>query len=387
VTAWTPLDDPRIEALVSWSVGDERPDVPAALASLADAPPRPECAVALGGVAAKAYERLPGVGARDERLGHAVVAVLGGLAQPARPSSSAFRTAPATSVRARRSGRPSTLLDATPRADRARRQSARSTSLGCACPSGRSRRCSRRPPTCGVRTAWLGADARASKPAAAARASAGEHACLAAERKRLQAGLTSLRAELDVELLRGTPVTLEQWVVRWFSDPLRSAAVRRMIWAFDDVPALPTEDGLRDVGGEPVEAPATALVALQRRLGGTRVPSTGGKWFRAERLRLTDVNGVPLDLRVYVTPAGGDVNLPGWPGALVVGVERDTDGTLAATDSPAVTAAGVSPQKDLGGYRLHRQLWPVEQLDGGVDEVVETVVAGAGATGLLRPSR
>jgi hypothetical protein len=129
------------------------------------------------------------------------------------------------------------------------------------------------------------------------------------------------------------------------------------------------------------------VVALQRRLGGTRVPSTGGKWFRAERLRLTDVNGVPLDLRVYVTPAGGDVNLPGWPGALVVGVERDTDGTLAASDSPAVTAAGFPRQKDLGGYRLHRRLWSVEQLDDGVDEVVETVVAGAAATGLLDLAR
>src|SRR4051812_28635839 len=30
--AWTPLDDPRVEALVSWSTGDERPDVAAALA-------------------------------------------------------------------------------------------------------------------------------------------------------------------------------------------------------------------------------------------------------------------------------------------------------------------------------------------------------------------
>src|SRR3954470_24808982 len=76
--AWTPLDDPRVEALVSWSVG-EQPDVAAALASLADMPPRPECAAALGGVAAKAYERVPAVGARNERLGHAVVAVLGGL--------------------------------------------------------------------------------------------------------------------------------------------------------------------------------------------------------------------------------------------------------------------------------------------------------------------
>ena len=44
-----------------------------------DAPPRPECATALGGVAVKAYERVPRVGARDEHLGNAVVAVLGGL--------------------------------------------------------------------------------------------------------------------------------------------------------------------------------------------------------------------------------------------------------------------------------------------------------------------
>ena len=75
----SPLDDPRVEALVAWAAGDERPDVAAALASLNDAPPRPECATALGGVAVKAYERVPRVGARDEHLGNAVVAVLGGL--------------------------------------------------------------------------------------------------------------------------------------------------------------------------------------------------------------------------------------------------------------------------------------------------------------------
>jgi len=77
--SWSPLDDPRIEALVAWAAGDEQPDVGAALASMHDAPPRPECATALGGVAAKAYERIPCIGARHEHLGHAVVAVLGRL--------------------------------------------------------------------------------------------------------------------------------------------------------------------------------------------------------------------------------------------------------------------------------------------------------------------
>src|SRR3954468_1346603 len=76
---WSPLDDPRVEALVSWAAGDERPNVSAALASLGDAPPRPECATALGGVAVRAYERVPRVGARDEHLGNAVVGVLSGL--------------------------------------------------------------------------------------------------------------------------------------------------------------------------------------------------------------------------------------------------------------------------------------------------------------------
>src|SRR3954469_24947278 len=76
---WTPLDDPRVEALVAWSAGDERPDVAAALASLTDMPPRAECAVALGGVAVKAYERVPRTGARDERLRNAGGGILGGL--------------------------------------------------------------------------------------------------------------------------------------------------------------------------------------------------------------------------------------------------------------------------------------------------------------------
>src|SRR3954447_5674931 len=68
---WTPLDDSRVEALVAWAAGDEHADVAAALASLTDMPPRPECAVALGGVAVKAYERVPRVGAGHEPLGHA----------------------------------------------------------------------------------------------------------------------------------------------------------------------------------------------------------------------------------------------------------------------------------------------------------------------------
>ena len=115
-----------------------------------------------------------------------------------------------------------------------------------------------------VRTSWLGTDGRprASRPAAAAKASAGERARLERERRRLQAELTGLRAELELELLRAEPMTVEQWVARWFSDPLRAAAARRMIWCFDEVPALPTPDGVRDVEGEPVQLAAVEFVAL-----------------------------------------------------------------------------------------------------------------------------
>src|SRR4051794_39593950 len=114
--AWTPLDDPRVEALVSWSAGDERPDVAAAIASMTDMPPRPECAVALGAVAVKAYERVPGVGARDERLGHAVIAVWAAWARPVPPSSSASATEPVTCVPGRESTPHSRLGGVTPRA-------------------------------------------------------------------------------------------------------------------------------------------------------------------------------------------------------------------------------------------------------------------------------
>src|SRR4051812_15440438 len=97
----SPLDDPRVEALVAWAAGDERPDVAAALASLKDAAPRPECATALGGVAVKAFERVPRVGARDEPLGNAVVAVLAGWAPPGRSSSNGCGRGPAACALAR----------------------------------------------------------------------------------------------------------------------------------------------------------------------------------------------------------------------------------------------------------------------------------------------
>ena len=115
-----------------------------------------------------------------------------------------------------------------------------------------------------VRTSWLGPDGepRAGRPAAAEQASAGERDRLAAERKRLQAELTALRAELESELLRCQPMTIEQWVARWFSDPLRATAARRMIWSVEDRPALPTPDGLRDVSDQPVKASADALLTL-----------------------------------------------------------------------------------------------------------------------------
>jgi hypothetical protein len=262
---WTPLDDPRVEALVSWSAGDEQPDVAAALASLTDMPPRPDCAVALGAVAVKAYERVPRVGARNERLGNALVAVLGrlgasGAAELERLWDRTGYVRPRARIRAalavaRRDAARGHGIAAVRSRDEPRASVAVGAVEAVLTPSPDMRR---------VRTTWRGADGRvrASRPAAAARASAGEHARLAAERKRLQAELTSLRAELDVELLRGTPVTLEQWVARWFSDPLRGAAARRMIWAFDDVLALPAEDRLRDVGGEAVESRTTALVTL-----------------------------------------------------------------------------------------------------------------------------
>ena len=261
----SPLDDPRVEALVAWAAGDERPDVAAALASLKDAPPRPECATALGGVAVKAYERVPRVGARDEPLGNAVVAVLGGLGGAGAVELERLWG---------RTGylRPRARIEAALKL--ARRAATRGEGLAAVTAGGASgvhvpmngveAVLQPSPDMRRVRTSWLGPDGepRAGRPAAAEKASAGERDRLAAERKRLQAELTALRAELDLELLRCQPMTIEQWVARWFSDPLRAAAARRMIWSVDDRPALPTPDGLRDVTDQPVSASADALVTL-----------------------------------------------------------------------------------------------------------------------------
>src|SRR4051812_9353662 len=86
-----------------------------------------------------------------------------------------------------------------------------------------------------------------------------------------------------------------------------------------------------------VHAVAAALTTL---LPGAVAKSASGSEFVARRLRLPEVAGAPLFIRFYASPAGSGLTLPGWPDGLIVGIERDPNGTLEPPTAHAFEDAG-----------------------------------------------
>lgn len=117
---------------------------------------------------------------------------------------------------------------------------------------------------------------------------------------------------------------------------------------------------------------------------GTRKKIRGEAYF-GWRMPLPDPNSAPLFLRLYLSPAGTRLNLPGAPDALIAAPERDPDGTLEKRASDAAQAAGFLKTKDLDKYWLHRRVWPVEGLDAEqaaaeiADALKRSVLAGDSA--------
>jgi hypothetical protein len=101
---------------------------------------------------------------------------------------------------------------------------------------------------------------------------------------------------------------------------------------------------------------ALTATRLADRLAGIADAETKFSTDYASRyVRFVDTTAQELRVRVYVTPAGGRLNLPGHPDALAVYLGRDTDATLEKPMLPRLQAAGFVMQKDIWGFKLCRR--------------------------------
>jgi hypothetical protein len=91
--------------------------------------------------------------------------------------------------------------------------------------------------------------------------------------------------------------------------------------------------------------------------------------------------GEPLFMRLYLSSAGSRLNLAGAPDVLIAAPERDANGTLHPDESVDVQGAGFHRTRDLGGYWLHRRLWPLEAIEP--DDVARDIADRMGQTGLI----
>lgn len=100
-----------------------------------------------------------------------------------------------------------------------------------------------------------------------------------------------------------------------------------------------------------------------------------GEAYVGWRIPLPDPNNEPLFLRLYLSPAGTRLNLPGAPDALIAAPERDPNGALEKPAADRVEAAGFLKTRDLAGYWLHRRVWPVDELDANhaATEIVQAL--------------
>ena len=100
-----------------------------------------------------------------------------------------------------------------------------------------------------------------------------------------------------------------------------------------------------------------------------------GEAYVGWRIPLPDPNNKPLFLRLYLSPAGTRLNLPGAPDALIAAPERDPNGALEKPAADRVEAAGFLKTRDLAGYWLHRRVWPVDELDANhaATEIVQAL--------------
>jgi len=129
-----------------------------------------------------------------------------------------------------------------------------------------------------------------------------------------------------------------------------------------------------------VDAIGDELTSL---LPGASAASSSGGQFVARRVTIPEVLGRALVLRVYASPAGSGLTLPGWPDGVIVGVERDANGTLEAEAALRFAEVGFLRRRDIDGFWLHRELWPMEQARQDPAATAAQVVELVAATGLV----
>lgn len=121
---------------------------------------------------------------------------------------------------------------------------------------------------------------------------------------------------------------------------------------------------------------------LGRLLGATGpAKKIRGRAYFGWRLPLPSCDGQPLFARLYLSPAGTRLNLPGAPDALIAAPERDANGTLEPRASVDAELAGFARTKDLDGYWLHRRIWPLDGL--AADDVARQIADGFRRTELV----
>jgi len=118
-------------------------------------------------------------------------------------------------------------------------------------------------------------------------------------------------------------------------------------------------------------------------LGGGTPKLTTGAGYVGRRIVLIDSGGRTLFLRLHLAAKGSRLAIPGTPDALVVGPERDANGTLEPEAWPGVEQAGFSPLKDNDGYMWRRRVWPIDD-DSSSGELAEEIARAIRSTGLVR---
>jgi hypothetical protein len=126
---------------------------------------------------------------------------------------------------------------------------------------------------------------------------------------------------------------------------------------------------------EHVAVAITVARQLAAGLSAAKTTKAGGAQFAGRRVHIPGVHGQELRLRVYVTPAGGAQNAPGLPDALIVGLERDSGGTIEPDLQPILTAAGFPRLRDKAGDVMHRMTWPLRDAATDPDEITAAVLA------------
>jgi hypothetical protein len=131
---------------------------------------------------------------------------------------------------------------------------------------------------------------------------------------------------------------------------------------------------------EKVALVASALAAAQP---GGSTKKISGREYRGLRVGLLDRRGRDLFFRVYASPAGSRLNMPGWPDALIVGVERDANGNLEEGAAVAVSEVGFPRLKDIDGWWVHRDMWPIERAAADPEAIASDILQRIAATGLV----